>query len=225
MSHGQGGWGRLKACLGVIGRGFVQSIDFLLRRAQGVREFSQREGCILRLSLGRAGMGQALSDGTVIRAGDPVGQIHLWNERLPLMGRAGADLAWARAFRFQFARSLEELAAYVAHEPSLAEVKAVYGEMAFTLADLEMARRFAQQMGFDFLERPGAASARGRWAQFWDNLYTLMLIWTYNPASLRGKALGQLRRYQLWISREKLLAHYARNRGKANASASENAMD
>lgn len=208
VSRGRGGWERLKAWLGGVGRRGVKGIDFLLRRAQGVKEFSCQEDCILRLSLSQARAGQVLSDGTTIRPGDLVGQIHLWNERLPFMGQEGPDLAWARRFRSQFARSLEELAAYVANEPSLAGVRAFCGETAFALADLEMAGRFARGMGFDFLEPPGGQSPWGRFVRFWDNFYALMLIWTYNPASLRGKALFRLRRHQLWISREKLLSRY-----------------
>ena len=208
VSRGRGGWGRLKAWPEVVGRRFVKGIDFLLRRSQGVREFSHEGGCILRLGLGRAGADLTLSDGTLVRRGDMVGQLHLWNERLPVMSAEGADLAWARTFYTHFARSLKYVSLYIERATAFEAIQAFCAETAFALADIESARRFARSMGFDFLRRPGATTWQGRFAEFWDNFYVRMLIWTFNPASLRGKGLSQLRRYQLWISREKLLARY-----------------
>jgi hypothetical protein len=186
----------------------VRGIDLLLRRAYGVCEFSQEEGCILRLALRRARADLTFSDGTAVRRGDLVGEFHLWNERLPRMGPDGADLAWARSFLERLVHSMSLLAAYVESDSRFDSVQAFRGEMAFALAHIETIERLAHGIGLDFMRPSGAASPWGRFAEFWESFYSCMLMWAFNPPSLRGKGLLQLRRYQVWISREKLRARY-----------------
>ncbi|MBC8450307.1 MAG: hypothetical protein H8D78_21445 [Chloroflexi bacterium] len=53
-----------------------------------------------------------------------------------------------------------------------------------------------------------------RCTDFWENLYTWWLIWTFNPASLRRKRFWRLQRRQLWLSRATLLGRYGQNRSR-----------
>jgi len=187
----------------------VRFIDFLQRRALKIEEFTHEEGCILRVALSYAGEDYTLSDGTVVRRGDPVGELHLWNERIPSMGSDGPDLAWGLRFYRRVVFSLRLLAAYVEGDPRFDSIVAFRGEPAFAVADVEAGlERFLRAAGFDLVRVPYASSRRGRFVEFWENFYTLMLIWTFNPASLRGKGLLRLRRYQLWMSRQTLRQRY-----------------
>jgi hypothetical protein len=58
--------------------------------------------------------------------------------------------------------------------------------------------------GFDFFWLPQRPGAWRKFASFWESFYSYALIWTYNPASLYTKRLVQLRRFEIWISRDKL---------------------
>jgi hypothetical protein len=74
---------------------------------------------------------------------------------------------------------------------------------------LEVAGPILSPLGFNVkpVERP-----RGRfWRRaFWDNLYSYLLMWTFNPKSLQGKELTNLLRAELWISRERLRERYGK---------------
>ncbi len=208
--------------LGAIGRPVIRLVDLTLQRVYGLWYFSREPDCILRLSWTHAADGHAFADGTVVRPGDRLLIIHIWNERLPRMGPAGPDLAWGRAFYLRTVRSLHYLAAYAESAPELAGGESFWGEMAFLHADAE--ERLCSllgALGFEVvrLSYEGSlrgrcprvlqiATSRGRWYEFWANFYSWLLIWLYNPASLKGKSLFDLRRYELWLSRRTLLAKY-----------------
>src|ERR1700681_4445282 len=59
--------------------GAVRQLDAALRRRQGIIEFTRDPQCILRLSAHRAEADVLLRDRRVQR-GEPIGEIHLWNE-------------------------------------------------------------------------------------------------------------------------------------------------
>jgi len=40
----------------------------------------------------------------------------------------------------------------------------------------------------------------GRFGEFWENFYTWWLMWAYNPISLRGRSMYDLRRDEIWMS-------------------------
>jgi len=193
---------------GRLGRWAIRRLDSLLRRAQGVYEFSPEPDCILRLALGRSEREVTLADGTRIAAGERIGELHLWNERLPPMPKAGPDFRWALAMRHRLVRSLRLLAAHVENDAALADVRAFRGEMVFDLRrdEREDADPFAR-LGLEL--RPAEpAGLLKRFTDFWENLYAWWLIWTFNPASLHSKRFWHLQRCQLWISREALLSKY-----------------
>jgi hypothetical protein len=191
-------------------RNLIRGIDFLWRRTQGVEKFTYEEGCILCVAFGRSGADQKLSDGMVIRRGERVGKLHLWNGHIPVMGSSGPDLTWGLISYSRFVRFLGALSIFADGDERFDEIRAFRGEMAFARADAEKrAQRIARAFGFDFVRVPYSASRWGRFVEIWKNIYSWLLIWTFNPASLRGKGLLQLRRYQLWISREALRTRYA----------------
>jgi len=194
--------------IGSIGRAAVCGLDVLLRRAYHVREFTQDESCILRIALGRSTREITLSDGTRIERGEVVEELHLWNEHLPRMDEEGPSLEWAtKAYRL-WGASLKKLVAYLEDEPQFANVRAFRGETAFLRDDLEESG-LLERLGFDVLRMDRGDKLR-RFEEFWENLYTWWLIWTFNPGSLRRKDFFRLERAQLWISRQALLERYGR---------------
>jgi len=187
----------------------IYGLDWLLRRWHHVREFSQDERCLLRLALNRSERDLVLSDGTRIRRGELIGELHLWNEHIPPMGPAGPDMTWGLEFYHRLLRSLEELASYVSSAREFDDVRAFRGEIALALEDGAGQRiKLARRLGFDLVRTGRMARGWRRFGDFWANLYSWVLIWAFNPASMRGKGFLRLERVQLWISRETLLAKH-----------------
>ena len=191
-----------------IGRAAVRGLDVLVRRAYHVREFTQDENCILRIALGRSAKDMTLSDGTRIEKGEVVGELHLWNERLPRMDEEGPSLQWALTTYRLWRASLKKLTAYLENDPQFENIRAFRGESALLKDDLEGSALF-ERLGFDLVRR-NRTSRLERFAEFWENLYTWWLIWTFNPGSLRRKDFFRMERAQIWISRQALVERYGR---------------
>jgi len=194
-------------------RAGIRLIDTLLRRSLGVVEFSDDPGCILRIGLTRANRPRILSDGTAIRQGDPLCELHLWNERLPRMGPGGPDLDWALKMYRGMVYSLQLLARFLATSAEYADAVAVHGEGAVMRgAELEQVQRLFVRLGFE--TAPRHAQTRGeRFARWWQNLYSTWIIWTFNPASLKGKRMSGLTHWEFWMSRRAFMERYGRPGG------------
>ncbi len=190
----------------------ISQFDTLLRRLYGIREFTGEEGCILRLALKRSDREITLSDGTKIRKGEPFGELHLWNERLPPIPKEGPDLAWGLQFHRLFRRSLVLLAEYVDRNPRWEGVTAFRGESALDARGLEEAFNLTGRLGFDLIPLGRYVSPVKPLLEFWENIYLWALIWAFNPASLKDKELIHLQRCQIWISRQALIKRYARKK-------------
>lgn len=187
-------------------RAIIRRFDGLLRRASAVFEFCDEADCLLRLQIARAPHDLHLSDGTGVRAGDPVLMLHLWNEHVPPIRPAGPDLAWAVSVRRMLLHSLRAAARWLANEPGLTNVRAVGGVTVLVTpgsagGDLRLMRR----LGFDVLPYRGLL---GRFGEFWENLYAWGLMWAFNAASLRRRQLFRLHRAEVWISARMFLERY-----------------
>lgn len=194
----------------------VLLIDRILRKCYGITEFTSAPGCVLRIAIGRANREIRLSDGTEIGPGDPVGEIHLWNERIPKMSRCGPDMTWGLGFQRLVVKSLRLLADYVQASPEFEHVKAFRARLGVKGQDGEAkVARLAQRFGFEMSATTGARSLFERFHRFFDNLYATGLMLTFNPVSLRGKGFWRFGRPEIWISRKGLLDRYG-NKGDAN---------
>jgi hypothetical protein len=195
--------------MGAIVRAGIFALDTLLRRVYHVQEFTQAESCLLRIAFGESDREITLSDGTRVHRGEPIIEIHFWNERIPLMPREGPDLGWGMRFYRQWGQSLHVLAAYIESDPRGDGIKALRGETAFARkGGLERYNQLLRRAGFDFVRRDARAGKLKHFREFWDNFYVWALIWAFNPGSLRGKDLFQMERCQVWISREALIKRY-----------------
>ena len=186
-------------------RSGIQLLDHFLIQVYRIFEFDQDENVLFRLSLHPAQRELTLPTGTEINKGDTVAILHFWNEHMPQIPASGATLNWAITFRRQMDHSLHELAVYIAHDPAMQRVTAFHGIPTFGTDHME---KLISRWGFERVTLEQDNRLWGRFARFWENLYTSWLVWAYNPASLNGKDLTQARQYELWITRQVLLEKY-----------------
>jgi hypothetical protein len=186
----------------------VRGVDLLLRHRLGIHEFTDDEECIFRIAVVPANRDLVLSDGAAIAAGDTVLQLHLWNEHLPNMGNNGPDAAWATLIKRRMRRSLASVAALIERETHYAGVRALHGASPFaSRIGAAQIVRTGQRFGFDVIEPAAQPELRDRIHEMFDSMLLWGLTYAFNPAALRTKGLLR-HRYQLWISREKLLRCY-----------------
>lgn len=188
-------------------RALVIGLDRWLRRRQGIVAFCQDPDCLLRISKATAPVTTVLSDGIRVNAGDPIIELHFWNERLPRLPEGGVGLRWALWAGHRFARSLELLADHVVKDVRLSQVVALRSETIFTTADNGRALAgVARHLGFDVCEMPRSGPRAGlmNWGK---GLLSWALVWAFNPHAAGRRTL--LRRpLSVWMSRETLLSRY-----------------
>jgi hypothetical protein len=142
-------------------RQVIRGVDARLRRSIGIVEFDRSADALVRIAVGHAEREIRLSDGTRLRPGEPVLELHLWNEHLQRLPPEGPTLRWAVATRRQVARSLTRLAAYVLAAPELDGVKALCIKPAF--ASRTLARDLGwlvAKHGFESVAERGKPAAR-----------------------------------------------------------------
>lgn len=187
-------------------RALIRGMDALIRRVGGVFEFSTHPDCILRLQIARARHPFSLADGMNVQRDDPLLLLHLWNERVPPFDPTGPDLAWATQAYRMFRTSLGEAARWLEGQPDRIGVRAVGGAtiLAFS-GETGAGAKVLKRLGFELFPYHNPV---GRFGEFWENLYTLALMWAYNPTSVRHRSLSRTRRTEMWMSARQFLARY-----------------
>lgn len=201
--------------LGNRRRRLIGWLDRLLRRLQGIAEFSGEPDCLLRVARTRAGAELRLADGCRIGRGSEVLDLHLWNEHLSGLPSPRRGLARASALRRCIVASLHELAGRVETDPSFGQVAALRARTAFVpRRRLRKVLRIARAFGFDAIAPAPFGPRPGALLTLWEDLLLWALAWTFNPSTLRRN--GVLREHcDLWISRGGFVARY----GEAASSA------
>jgi hypothetical protein len=185
----------------------VVAIDRRQRRRLGIWEFSDDPACILRLALSVAHARVELADGTVVRPGQRVGVVHLWNERMPQIPPTGPGLAWAKAFNRRLVHSFRLLARYVATAPALEDIediRAFGGELC--LAYSPGVIRWLRRLGVEVFDPVPLHGPIERTVDLGARLWVWLLRRAFNPESARHLRLSDLRRRPVWFSRRTLIA-------------------
>jgi hypothetical protein len=186
-------------------RQLVRSFDALLSQYYGIHEFTDDPECIIRVARARAGRDIVLSDGTSLRAEDPVLDLHWWNERLPRIPERGPDPAWAAAMRRRILSSLRGLGRHLAGVHDYDDVRGLRAEIVFgTRMGRQQLVRAARRFGFDVVERQSPHGLTAQLHHAGDSILLWGLIWAYNPGGLKHKPLLR-ERDELWISRTALV--------------------
>jgi hypothetical protein len=190
-------------------RRLIRGLDALLRRYYHIYEFNNDPDCMLRLSLGVSAREFTLANGNHIQRGDPVGEVHFWNEHIPQIGDQGPDLVWAHQFQKRLEFSLKALAEHIVNNPDFEHVQVFLGDPPIGGANMARAlQRGFQRWGFEFGPEVEEGGGWQRFADFWKHLYALGLIWAYNPRSLNSKDVRHIERLPVLLSKETLLHRY-----------------
>lgn len=149
-------------------------------------------GYIFRLSVTRhRGSELTFEDGTVIRPGDLVGELHMDNRRAASLheeGRAGFR------FRAEVLRCLPALAEDLVTRPEYREIRAVCGASLFW--------KEATRVGFEHRALP-------RVTRWWLGWWVRFLLGRYHPEGRTRLARGgRLEVRQVWMTRRTLLSRY-----------------
>jgi hypothetical protein len=186
-------------------RAIIRCFDRFARWARSVFEFCDDPQCILRLRLTQTPRELHLPGG-VVRRGEPMLEIHLWNEHLPSLPPDGPDLAWGLRMGRMWILSLRRAGQYVRGDPRLSAVRAVGGVTVLLFSgDHFGGIRLMERSGFTV--EPHRHSL-GRFGEFWQNLYVWGLMWAFNPASIRGRRLIHLRQAEMWMPADEFLRRY-----------------
>jgi hypothetical protein len=185
----------------------VFGLDGWLRRRHGVYEYSAHPQCLFRIQCVRVDETIELADGTSLTPGSRALALHLWNEHVPAIRAGGPSIAWARRLDRTVHNSLRELMRYLATEPGLQDVHALYGDMC--VRDARQAAQFARIAArYGFETRADKADRRGLPRRIGDGVLILMLVAATNPLVLRG-AFFRHHNIRLYLSHAVLTKRYA----------------
>jgi hypothetical protein len=189
----------------------ILALDRVLRLFYGIREISHDPQCIFRLAIRRSPQDISFEDGTEVRKGDYVWEIHFRNESIPALPSVSMRLGWAKGLLTRARISMVLLAAHIrrynGHHPP---PKALFGEW---LMDPWYGPRLNRhpicRIGFEGQWVPEPTSLVGRMGRFLKDLYTVFLIWAFQPQGVSiSLAARGFRRVRFWISRRALLQMY-----------------
>jgi hypothetical protein len=182
----------------------IYSLDARLRQRDQVYEYTSNPDCMLRIQRASAACDVTLPDGNVLREGDPIIELHFWNEQFPKMPDGRPTVAWAKQARRAFQISLQELAIHLSENRELDDVRALVGAwrtgtfgQGKKLLDLTAAE------GFHHIEE-GPMAPVGAFRRLGENILFLFLVLAANPSSARFSLL-LCDRTLIYISREELL--------------------
>jgi hypothetical protein len=186
-------------------RAVVRLIDILLRKSQGIYEFTDDSKCILRIQLKRAVHAVTLG-GKEILKGEPVLAVHAWNERMPKVPEEGPTLEWALRLRRMVIHSFRGVAKELLHDQRYSQVRAVCGESSlFSFTDHTGGTRLMQHLGFTVLPYH---QPLGRFGEFWENLFSWWMMWTFNDPSLHSRSFWRLQRTEIWMHADEFILRY-----------------
>ncbi len=192
-------------------RQLILRLDAVMRRRLRVYEFAEGEDNLLRLSRQRSHHAFTLADGTRVRVGDPIGELHLWNEHLARLQARDKGVSWALKASHRAMASFRTLARYVEREPGWREVQAFRADVA--VAAVNGLARYPQVLsryGLEPVEVPASAGLLARLHEAASTAYMVGVRWAFSPSSVRLRELRHFRRSQFWISRRALLEKYGR---------------
>ncbi|MBV9726945.1 MAG: hypothetical protein JO299_17430 [Gammaproteobacteria bacterium] len=187
----------------------VFALDRRIRRRMGVYEYTHHPQCLFRLQVVRLDHALVLADGTSVGRGNRVLVLHLWNEQVPVIGRTGPTLAWARKADRAIDISLRELAGYLAAQPQLQDIAVICGNMP-VIGSRQAARlgRILARYGFE--AAVDDTDPRGLLHRFGDGVLVLMLVWAANPRAVRSAVL-RCCNMRIFVSRAALEERYMRS--------------
>lgn len=187
---------------------WLHPVDRYLRRRLAIFEYSQARDCIFRIEIVTNARDVLLVDGTRLRIGDRLIELHFWNEHVPVLPNDGATMAWGRLISRCLNTSMRELAVYLARRRDLDDVRGIRANMtaaATTQADRLV--RIVERYGFEWIPASGRESVGQCLHRYGENILVSALIRTHNPRATQD---GTLRRDRIpiYLSRRTLERYY-----------------
>jgi hypothetical protein len=169
------------------------ALDARLRRRYAVVEYTHNPSCVFRLQIVRSQTGCVLRDGTRLRAGDRVVQLHYWSEQIPAIPETGMTIGWARQMTHSLEISLRELARYLAARSDLSDVAVIRMDAVATIGpESGQLTRILARYGFEAIARPEPLPIAERLHRFGENILVSLMIFAQNARALRSLAHGRV---------------------------------
>lgn len=186
----------------------IFALDKWLQRRQGVIEYSTHPRCVFRMQLGRSHRQLLLRDGTLLRPGQRIVHLHLWNEQIPPVPDTGTTIRWARQMQRGMAISLRELAKYLAARPQLADIAAICADVPCgTQAQAHQLSYIMAHYGFETIPEQQPVPLRERLHRFGDNILISLMVLAQNSVALRTDTLRRVR-LPIYLSRRGLAGRF-----------------
>jgi hypothetical protein len=150
-----------------------------------------------------------LKDGTCVRPGEPIINLHFWNEQIPLMPASGPTLNWARRMNERFEHSMQELARHLATQSDMDDVAAIRANVALgAAARAGKISRILSRAGFEIISEDSPSFA-GRVHLYCENIFISLIVLARNAIALRPDTLMR-GRVVAYLSRRTLDQRYGR---------------
>ncbi|HXR88375.1 MAG TPA: hypothetical protein VN728_15450 [Stellaceae bacterium] len=186
----------------------LRALDGVMRRGMGIEDLCAEPQCIIRIRVVPAERDICLADRTQIRKGDPVGELHLWNEHLASMADYESALAWALEIRRSFEFSFMCLAERADTDPRLRSVQAFRAGMSFANG-IQLTAKLKHVMAWYGIQiLPDKPKRFGRLRDFGNAIFTYALIRAFHPGGSFGRYRLQRRWHEFWLSRRVLCQRY-----------------
>lgn len=180
------------------------ALDLWLRRRQAVFEYTDNRACVFRIDVNRSPRPLALRDGTRVRAGQRIVQLHFWNEQIPIMPKDGPTIGWARQMQRAMVISLQELARFLAARPDLGDVTVISGQApSGTRIQRDQLGRIMARYGFEVVAAPEHLTFAERLHRFGENILISLIVFGRNAGALRSDTLARVR-LPIYLSRRVL---------------------
>lgn len=190
--------------LGVL----IETVDRGLRHRQGVSEYTRSCDCLFRMQIICNKNDLLLKDGTCLRPGDRVINLHFWNDQVPLIPARGPTLGWARRMKEGCALSLQELARHLAGRTDMDDVVAVRANVALGAAARSgKISRILSRFGFEIVPQQDSPSLAQRFNQYSENIFVSLMVLGRNAVALRRDTLVR-DRVVAYLSRQTLEQRY-----------------
>lgn len=183
-------------------RSLIIRFDVYMRRRMNVIEFWDHPDCLIRVRVAEADRALVVAN-SVIPAGEKIIEIHFWNEHVPRIPASGTDMKWAVKGVRILMSSFTELARQIRNDERFQGVKAVGGiTPLFFAGEDSSGERVWKRLGFTMTP---VKHPLGRFGEFWENVYTLLIMWAFNPHSVRNQRLMSMHRTEFWASTDEFV--------------------
>jgi hypothetical protein len=186
----------------------VFGLDTLLRRWYDITEYSTDPRCIFRIQMAEIDRTVRLADGTSARPGDPVIDLHLWNEHLPRLSHHGASVGWALEMRRCLEVSLRELARYLSTDRDFREVAVLRGEIKFCVAEqCNQMAGLCRRLGFEVADTEEPGTLVEQVHRFGQNILISLMVLALNGMAIRPDTLRRTS-VMVYLSRRQLISRF-----------------